>query len=38
MEKEAEDMGTFITEIISSFLDLFLLPMLGLGLLDESKK
>lgn len=35
MEKTAEYTGGIITEVVTSFLDLLLLPMLGLGLLDE---
>lgn len=36
MKETAEYSTGFVTEVISSILDLFLLPMLGLGLMTES--
>jgi hypothetical protein len=36
MKETAEYSTGFVTEIITSMIDLFLLPMLGLGLMTES--
>jgi hypothetical protein len=38
MKETAEYTSGIVTEIITSMLDLFLLPMLGLGLLSEDSK
>lgn len=35
MKETAEYSTGFVTEIVTSMIDLFLLPMLGLGLLTE---